>query len=108
MNRGINTNYNSNKESSLHKYQQTNTHINTMPKGIRQRTVAKVTNTTTEYNLEEMIDYIRQNPNAALDVHNHLTQITHLQHQTPKRNLDTSTKTTACFIKWKTKKFRSY
>lgn len=72
-----------------------------MPKG-SQRTIAKVNNTTTEYNLEEMIKYIRQNPNAALDVHNHLTQITHLQHlninapmesstpQTPKRNLDVS------------------
>ncbi|CAF3895364.1 unnamed protein product [Rotaria sp. Silwood1] len=72
-----------------------------MPKR-RQRTTVESTNTVTEYNLEEMIEYLRHNPSAAYDVHKHLSQVTHLQHlnfnapiesstpQTPKRNLDTS------------------
>jgi hypothetical protein len=57
-------------------------------------------NTVDMYNLEEMIAYIRQNPNVAFGVHEHLTQVPHLQHfkapiesstpQTPKRNLDSS------------------
>ncbi|CAF1337379.1 unnamed protein product [Rotaria sordida] len=52
------------------------------------------------YNLEEMIAYIRQNPDIALDVHQHLTQVPYLQQlndpieastpQTAKRNLDSS------------------
>ncbi|CAF3126952.1 unnamed protein product, partial [Rotaria sp. Silwood2] len=68
----------------------------------RQRTTAGSTNIVTEYNLEEMIEYLRRNLNAAFDVHKHLTQITQPQHlnfnapiesptpQTSKRNLDTS------------------
>ncbi|CAF1310571.1 unnamed protein product, partial [Rotaria sordida] len=61
------------------------------------------TNQTTavvNYNLEEMIAYIRQNPDIALDVHQHLTQVPYLQQlndpieastpQTAKRNLDSS------------------
>ncbi|CAF2106826.1 unnamed protein product [Rotaria magnacalcarata] len=62
------------------------------------RTNAKNINTTAAYNLEEMIAYIRQNPNIALGIHHHLTEAPHLQQlhtpieastpQTPKRNLD--------------------
>ncbi|CAF5221165.1 unnamed protein product [Rotaria magnacalcarata] len=64
------------------------------------RTNAKNINTTAAYNLEEMIAYIRQNPNIALGIHHHLTEAPHLQQlhtpieastpQTPKRNLDSS------------------
>ena len=52
------------------------------------------------FNLEEMITYIRQNPDAALGVHQHLTELRYPQHPnaplesstplTPKRNLDSS------------------
>ena len=58
---------------------------------------AKNISTVGAYNLEEMIAYIRQNPNAALDIHQHLTQVTYLHHlnpptesSTPKRDLDAS------------------
>ena len=57
-------------------------------------------NTSTAYSLEEMIAYIRLNPDAALGVHQHLTEYPYLQHLnaplesstllTPKRNLDLS------------------
>ena len=99
MRRGINANYHSNKESSLNKQRLNNTSINAMPKN-SQRTTAGTINTAANYNLEEMIAYIRQNPDAALGIHQHLTQVTYLQHlnapvesstpQTPKRNLDSS------------------
>ncbi|CAF5147295.1 unnamed protein product, partial [Rotaria sp. Silwood1] len=61
-----------------------------MPKS-KQRTTAGSTNTVTEYNLEEMIEYLRQNPNAAYDVHKHLTQVTHLQHLNFNAPIDSST-----------------
>ncbi|CAF1410067.1 unnamed protein product [Rotaria sordida] len=63
-----------------------------------QRTTAGNINTASNYNLEEMITYIRQNPSAAFGVHQHLTQVPYPQHlnaptesstpQTPKRILD--------------------
>ena len=37
-------------------------------------------NTSTMFNLEEMIAYIRQNPDAALGVHQHLTEFPYLEH----------------------------
>ena len=71
---------------------------------IRSKTSEQTTtgnmNTSTMFNLEEMIAYIRQNPEAALEVHQHLTEFPYPQHSnaplesstplTPKRNLDSS------------------
>ncbi|CAF5210683.1 unnamed protein product, partial [Rotaria magnacalcarata] len=66
------------------------------------KTTTDINDTTSEYNLEEMIEFIRQNPTTALSVHRHLTQaaqrinpnfnlpIESSTPQTPKRNLDTS------------------
>ena len=55
-------------------------------------------NIAVNYDLEEMIGYIRQNSNTTLGIHHHLNQITYLQYanssiessmpQAPKRNLN--------------------
>ncbi|CAF3459772.1 unnamed protein product [Rotaria socialis] len=103
MRRGANMNCSFNNESSLTNQQLNNNHsmINTKHKR-RGKTTTDINDTTSEYNLEEMIDFIRQNPTTALDVHRHLTQaaqrinpnfnlpIESSTLQTPKRNLDTS------------------
>ncbi|CAF4464398.1 unnamed protein product, partial [Rotaria magnacalcarata] len=70
-----------------------------MPKSIQQTTVSAFEASGT-YNLEEMIAIIRQNPNVAFGVHEHLTHHTHSHPinvsaqsstpQTPKRILDSS------------------
>ena len=70
-----------------------------MPKSSRRKTTGFIS-TATNYNLEEMIAYIRQNPEVAQGVHHHLSQATYLQQinaplesatpQMPKRNLDSS------------------
>ena len=70
-----------------------------MPKSNKQTTGSDFEASGT-YNLEEMIAFIRQNPNVAFGVHEHLTLHTHPHRinapaqsstpQTPKRNLDSS------------------
>ncbi|CAF5139685.1 unnamed protein product, partial [Rotaria magnacalcarata] len=70
-----------------------------MPKSIQQTTVSAFEASGT-YNLEEMIAFIRQNPNVAFGVHEHLTHHTHPHRinapaqsstpQAPKRILDSS------------------
>ncbi|CAF3510028.1 unnamed protein product [Rotaria socialis] len=70
-----------------------------MPKSNQQTTVSAFEASGT-YNLQEMIAFIRQNPNVAFGVHEHLTHHTHPHRinapaqsstpQTPKRNLDSS------------------
>ena len=99
MRGGFQSNYNCNKKSLLNKPQLVNTSINDMPKSRRRKTTGFIS-TATNYNLEEMIAYIRQNPQVAQGVHHHLSQTTYLQQvnapdesslsQTPKRNLDSS------------------
>ncbi|CAF4963676.1 unnamed protein product, partial [Rotaria magnacalcarata] len=79
MRRGINDNYRYNKKGS-------------------SSSNLKLTSGT--YNLEEMIAFIRQNPNVAFDIHEHLTHHTHPHRinapaqsstpQTSKRILDSS------------------
>ena len=70
-----------------------------MPKSSRRKTTGFIS-TATNCNLEEMIAYIRQNPEVAQGVHHHLSQAKYLQQinaplesstpQMPKRNLDSS------------------
>ncbi|CAF1463529.1 unnamed protein product [Rotaria magnacalcarata] len=70
-----------------------------MPKS-NQQTTSSAFEASGTYNLEEMIAFIRQNPNVAFGVHEHLTLHTHPRRinapaqsstpQTPKRNLDSS------------------
>ncbi|CAM4881563.1 unnamed protein product [Rotaria socialis] len=70
-----------------------------MPKSNQQTTVSAFEASGT-YNLQEMIAFIRQNPNVAFGVHEHHTHHTHPRPinapaqsstpQTPKRNLDSS------------------
>ena len=70
-----------------------------MPKSSRRKTAGFIS-TATNYKLEEIITYIRQNSEFAQGVHHHLSQTTYLPQvnaliesttlQTPKRNLDSS------------------
>ncbi|CAF2001299.1 unnamed protein product [Rotaria magnacalcarata] len=100
MRRGINDNYRYNKKgSSSSKLKLSNISFNEMPKSIQQTTVSAFEASGT-HNLEEMIAFIRQNPNVAFGVHEHLTHHTHPHRinapaqsstpQTPKRILDSS------------------
>ncbi|CAF2827771.1 unnamed protein product [Rotaria sp. Silwood2] len=67
---------------------------------MNQQTTTGAFDTSGTYNLEEMIAFIRQNPNIAFGVHEHLTHHSHPHRlnaptqsstsQTPKRNLDSS------------------
>ena len=77
MRRGFQSTYNSNK-SLLNKSQLVNTSINDMPKSSRRKTTRFIS-TATNYNLEEMIAYIRQNPEVAQGVHHHVSQTIYLQ-----------------------------
>lgn len=90
MRRGINSDYRPNQEKSSSNLQQT---IHTMAKN-HQRTSAENRNSTTatSFNLEEMISYIRRNPNVALGIHHQLAQAPFESStpQTPKRILDSS------------------
>ncbi|CAF4627908.1 unnamed protein product [Rotaria socialis] len=78
MRGGINSNYRSNKKSQSSILQLNTSTINAMGQN-NNRTNAKNINTTAAYNLEEMIAYIRQNPNIALGIHHDLTEAPHLQ-----------------------------
>ncbi|CAF1411472.1 unnamed protein product [Rotaria magnacalcarata] len=100
MRRGINDNYRYNKKgSSSSNLKLSNISFNEIPKSIQQTTVSAFEASGT-YNLEEMIAIIRQNPNVAFGVHEHLTHHTHSHPinvsaqsstpQTPKRILDSS------------------
>ncbi|CAF4276369.1 unnamed protein product [Rotaria magnacalcarata] len=100
MRRGINDNYRYNKKgSSSSKLKLSNISFNEMPKSIQQTTVSAFEASGT-HNLEEMIAFIRQNPNVAFGVHEHFTHHTHPHRinapaqsstpQTPKRILDSS------------------
>ncbi|CAF3597980.1 unnamed protein product [Rotaria socialis] len=76
-----------------------NLSLNKMSKK-NQQTTADSFGTSGAYNLEEMIAFIRQNPNIAFGVHEHFTHHAHPHRlniltqssipQTPKRNLDSS------------------
>ncbi|CAF3645009.1 unnamed protein product [Rotaria socialis] len=100
MRRGINDNFRDNKKgSSSTNLKLSNISFNKMPKSNQQTTVSAFEASGT-YNLEEMIAFIRQNPNVAFGVHEHHTHHTHPRPinapaqsstpQTPKRNLDSS------------------
>ncbi|CAM4846576.1 unnamed protein product [Rotaria magnacalcarata] len=100
MRRRINDNYRYNKKaSSSSNLKLSNISFNEMPKSIQQTTVSAFEASGT-YNLEEMIAFIRQNPNVAFGVHEHLTHHTHPHRinapaqsstpQAPKRILDSS------------------
>ena len=99
MRGGIKSNYRSNKKSQSSNLQLNTSAINAMGQ-TNDRTNARNTNTTATYNLEEMVAYIRHNPNIALGIHHYLSEAPHLQQlntpieastpQTPKRNLDSS------------------
>ncbi|CAF5158579.1 unnamed protein product, partial [Rotaria magnacalcarata] len=103
MKRGANINSNFKNDRSLTNQQLNNNHSMIDTKQKRSgKTTTDINDTTSEYNLEEMIEFIRQNPTTALSVHRHLTQaaqrinpnfnlpIESSTPQTPKRNLDTS------------------
>lgn len=76
-----------------------NSVVNRMSAANNQTTTGG-SNTAGFYNLEEMITYIRENPNVAFGIHQQLTHAPHQDHlnapmdsstpQTPKRILDTS------------------
>ncbi|CAF5163567.1 unnamed protein product, partial [Rotaria magnacalcarata] len=103
LRRGANINSNFKNDRSLTNQQLNNNRstIDTKQKR-RGKTTTDINDTTSEYNLEEMIKFIRQNPTTALSVHRHLTQaaqrinpnfnlpIESSTPRTPKRNLDTS------------------
>ena len=88
MRRGINGEDCSNLRRTM-SYRQQN--VNAMTRN-NQRHPPRNTNTTATYNIEEMINHIRQNPNVALSIHHYLTQaqVEASTPQTPKRNLDSS------------------
>lgn len=106
MRRGVNGNYRSNKKLSSLQLQLNNSSVNGMA---NQRTTGGNTNEAAIYNLEEMITYIRQNPNVAHNVHQQLIQAPYQKHlnnpidsstpQTPKRNLDSSDNDDAQILK---------
>ncbi len=64
------------------------------------QTIIEDSNAAVTSNLQETIVYIRQSPNVALGIHQHLIEDPYLQHynapidsstsQTPKQNLDSS------------------
>ncbi|CAF5037449.1 unnamed protein product, partial [Rotaria magnacalcarata] len=103
MRRGVNINSNFKRDRSLTNQQLNNNRsmIDTKQKR-RGKTTTDINDTTSEDDLEEMIEFSRQNPTTALSVHRHLTQaaqrfnpnfnlpIESSTPQTPKRNLDTS------------------
>ena len=100
MRRGIaNTCHYNNKNSSSYNQKWNKSSVDIRSKNNEQTTTVNM-NTSTMFNLEEMIAYIRQNPDAALRVHQHLTEFPCSQHPnaplesstplTPKRNLNSS------------------
>jgi hypothetical protein len=99
MSGGINENYHANKKRAP-----ANTANMNSPNGVgknnRRHAVGNNRIATETFNLEEMIAYIRCNPSAARQVHQHLTHVPYVERvkdafeastpQTPKRNLETS------------------
>ena len=106
MKRGNLVNYRSNyhsnrtnRKNALAQSQVNNSIANGMAAANDQTTTGG-SSTTGSYNLEEMIAYIRENPNIALGIHQQLVQAPYSHHlnapidsstpQTPKRILDSS------------------
>ena len=101
MRRGFNSNsinqQEKNKSSANLKHKESAIGIMTNE---NQRMITSTVNNQTNFNLEEMIEYIRGNPEVAFGIHQHLTQgampsliddcFEVSTSQTPKRNLDNS------------------
>ena len=101
MRRGFNSNsinqQEKNKSSAKLKHKESAIGIMTNE---NQRMITSTVNNQTNFNLEEMLEYIRGNPEVAFGIHQHLTQgaMSSLiddcfevsTSQTPKRNLDNS------------------
>ena len=99
MSGGINENYRFNKKRAQANSTQLNSPGGAVTNDHRQWT-GEIGTATEPYNLEEMIAFIRCNPDAAMNVHQHLVHLPYEKRrngafvastpQTPKRNLETS------------------
>ena len=109
MRRGItNTCHYNNKNSSSYNQKWNKSSVDIWSKTSEQIATGNM-NTSTMFNLEEMIAYIRQNSDAALGVPKHLTELPYPQHPnaplesstslTPKGNLDSSDNDVAQVLK---------